>query len=59
MLLLPSLLPVTLIAVTITLATLPLFFAAIIIRSMLLLFIDSCHRGRVVIDALLPAIAHL
>jgi hypothetical protein len=45
---LPSLLPSTLIAITIALATLSLFVAAIIIRRMLLLF-DVAHQcGHVV-----------
>jgi hypothetical protein len=41
-------LPATLIAVTITLATLTLFAAAIIIRRTLLLFILAHRRGHVI-----------
>jgi hypothetical protein len=48
-------LPATLIAVTITLATIALFVAALIIRYILLLFIIACCRGHVVVDALFPA----
>jgi hypothetical protein len=52
-------LPTILIAITITLAILALFVAAIIIRSMLLLFVVARRRGQVVINALLPATSHL
>jgi hypothetical protein len=52
---LPSYLPATLIAVTITLATLSLFVAAIIICHMLSLFVIACRCSQVVINSLLPA----
>jgi hypothetical protein len=55
----PSLLRATLIVVTITLTTLALFVAALIIRPMLSLFVIASRRGYVVINALLPATAHL
>jgi hypothetical protein len=45
---LPSLLPTTLISVTIALSTLALFVAAIIIRRTLSLFVVAHRRGRVV-----------
>jgi hypothetical protein len=44
---LPSLLPATLIVVTIALSTLTLFVAAIIIHRTLLLFVVAHHRGHV------------
>jgi hypothetical protein len=56
---LPSLLPTTLITVTITHAALALFVAALIIRRTLLSFFVALHRGCVIVDALLPATAHL
>jgi hypothetical protein len=58
---LPSLLPATLIAITISLATLAIFVAAVIIHCTLSLFVVACHRGCVcvVFDALLPATACL
>jgi hypothetical protein len=46
-------LPATLIAVTITLATLTLFDAAIIICCTLLLFVIAYHRGCVVAFSML------
>jgi hypothetical protein len=45
---LPSLLPATLVAITIALATLTFFIASIIIRRMLSLFVVARPRGRVV-----------
>jgi hypothetical protein len=45
---LPSFLPTTLISVTITLSTLTLFVAAIIICRTLLSFVITHYRGRVV-----------
>jgi hypothetical protein len=50
---LPSLLPTTLISVTITLSTLALFVAAIVIRRTLLLFVVAHRRGRVVASSAL------
>jgi hypothetical protein len=49
-----SSLPTTLIAVTIALAALTLFVAALIIRRMPLLFVVACCCGCVIVDALLP-----
>jgi hypothetical protein len=51
----PSLSHATLIVVTITLTTLALFIAALIICLTLLSFVVACRCGRVVVDALLPA----
>jgi hypothetical protein len=47
----------TLIAITIALAALALFVAALIIRRKLLSFVTVHHCGHVVVDALLPATA--
>jgi hypothetical protein len=56
---LTSLLTNSHIAVTITLATLALSVTAIIICCTLLLFVIARRRGHAVVDALLPAAAHL
>jgi hypothetical protein len=56
---LPFLLPGTLFVVTITLVTLTIFVIALIIAHMLSSFAVAYCHGRVVIDALLPATAHL
>jgi hypothetical protein len=53
------LLHATLIAVTIALAALFLFVAALIIRRTLLSFVITHHRGRVVVKALSPATTRL
>jgi hypothetical protein len=53
------LLPDTLFVVTIALATLAIFIVALIIAPTLSLVVIAHHRGRVVVDALLPAIARL
>jgi hypothetical protein len=54
-----SLLPATLIAITIALATLTLFVAAIIIPCTLLSFVIARCRGQVVVAALSPATTRL
>jgi hypothetical protein len=51
--------PVALIAITITLATIALFVAALIISCTLSSFVVARHPGRVVVDALSPATACL
>jgi hypothetical protein len=52
-------LPGTLFVVTIALAALAIFVVALIIACMLSLLVIAHHRGRVVINALLPATARL
>jgi hypothetical protein len=51
------LLPATLIAVAIALATLAIYIAALIICRVLSLFIIARRHGRLVVNALLPATA--
>jgi hypothetical protein len=53
------LLPGTLIAITLALAALALFIVALIICRTLLLFVIAHCRGRVVLNALLPATTRL